>query len=189
MSRRTLFLLAWLALLGGAPLLAEAPAAPPLGILNELHVFPGVTSGGQPTVDQLAAAKAAGYKTIVNLRPAAEDAQVDEAAEAAKLGFDYVYIPIAGPADLTEDNARKVLALLADESRQPMLMHCASGNRVGALVAIGHAKLEGEPAEEALADGKEAGLTKLEPAVRQILGLPPLLPPPPEPPPAPKPGG
>lgn len=172
----------------GSPLPAEPAATPALGILNELHVFPGVTSGGQPTAEQLAAAKAAGYKTLVNLRPAAEDPQLDEAAEAAKLGFDYVYLPIAGPADLTEENARKVLALVADPSRQPMVLHCGSGNRVGALVAVGRAKLEGVPAEAALAAGKEAGLTKLEPAVREILGLPPL-PPPAEPPPAQKPRG
>jgi uncharacterized protein (TIGR01244 family) len=157
-----------------------------LGLLNEKHPLPDVVTAGQPTVEQLAAAQAAGYKTIVNLRPAAEVPELDEAAEARKLGFEYVAIPVAGAADLTEEKARQLLALLNDEGKKPMLVHCGSSNRVGALVAVGRAKLEGKGADEALALGKEAGLTSLEPAVRQILGLPPL---PPAEPQAGKPGG
>lgn len=181
------FLAAVLAVWLAAGTVAGADPAPALGILNEKHPLPGVTTGGQPTVEQLAAAKAAGYKTIVNLRPAGEFPELDEAAEAKKLGIGYVYLPIAGPADLTEANAAAVLALLRDESQQPMLVHCGSGNRVGALVAIGSRKIEGSSAEEALARGQEAGLTTLEPAVRQVLGLPAL--PPAESTPAAKPGG
>ena len=41
---------------------------------------------------------------------------------------------------------------------------------VGALWALYRAEVEGKPVEEAIADGKAAGLTKLEPAVREILG-------------------
>lgn len=161
-------------------------ANPPLGIVNERQPLPGVTTAGQPTDDQLAAAKAAGYKTVVDLRPAAEAPERDEAAKAGRLGMGYVNIPVAGPADLTEDNARQLLALLNDDSKKPMLVHCGSSNRVGALVAVGRAKIDGKNAEEALALGKEAGLSSLEPAVRQLLGLPPL---PPADAPAAKPGG
>ncbi len=182
MSFRTpAFFLVLLALTCSLPLVAGEPA-PALGIINEKHPLLGVATGGQPSVEQLAAAKAAGYKTIVNLRPPAEFPELDEAAEAKKLGFEYVTIPVAGPADFTEANAAQVLALMRDESKQPILVHCASGNRVGALVAVGSQKVDGKGAEEALALGKEAGITTTEPAVRQILGLPPL-------PPAPKPGG
>jgi len=151
-------------------------AIPKLGLINEKQPLPGITSAGQPTADQLAAAKAAGYKTVVNLRPASEDPSFDEAAKAEELGLGYVPIPISGPADLTEENAAKLLATLRDPGKMPMLVHCASSNRVGGLLAVGNAKLEGAAADDALKLGLAAGLSKLEPAVRQILGLPPLPP-------------
>lgn len=153
---------------------AGCAAPPKLGLLNEKNPLPGITSAGQPTAEQLVAAKAAGYKRIVNLRPASEDPSFDEEAKAKELGFDYIAIPISGPADLTEDNARKLLAALADRDQMPMLVHCASSNRVGGLLAVGRAKVEGQDAEAAIEEGRAAGLTKLEPAVRTLLGLPPL---------------
>ena len=161
-------------------------ATPQLGLLNEKHPLPGIATAGQPTAEQLAAAKAAGYKTIVNLRPAAENPDLDEAAKAKELGFDYHYLPITGPADLTRANAEKLLATLRDPSKMPMLVHCGSGNRVGALLALGHYQIEGAKPETALELGRAAGLTKLENNVRELLGLPPL--PPPEAP-AKSPGG
>jgi uncharacterized protein (TIGR01244 family) len=165
---------------------ARLEANPPLGVVNERQPLPGITTAGQPTDDQLAAAKAAGYKTVVDLRPATEAPERGEAAKVGELGMAYVNIPIAGPADLTDENARQLLALLKDDNKKPMLVHCGSSNRVGALVAIGRAKIDGKSAEEALALGKEAGLSSLEPAVRQLLGLPPL---PPADAPVAKPGG
>ena len=47
-------------------------------------------------------------------------------------------------------------------------MHCASGNRVGALMAL-RASQNGASAEEAMAAGKAAGLTRLEPVVAKRL--------------------
>jgi hypothetical protein len=53
---------------------------------------------------------------------------------------------------------------------------CASGNRVGALLALREFWLEDAEPEAALALGKAAGLTRLEPSVRLLLGLPPAPP-------------
>ena len=53
-----------------------------------------------------------------------------------------------------------------------VLVHCASGNRVGALIAIGAAKAGGMAPEAALELGKAAGLTSAEPRVRELLQLP-----------------
>ena len=52
-----------------------------------------------------------------------------------------------------------------------VLVHCSTGNRAGALMALA-AHAQGLPAADALALGKAAGLTGLEPAVRGKLGLP-----------------
>jgi protein tyrosine phosphatase (PTP) superfamily phosphohydrolase (DUF442 family) len=56
----------------------------------------------------------------------------------------------------------ETLRLIGDE---PVLLHCASGNRVGALIALG-TRLKGAETEAAIAKGKQWGLTGLEPIVR-----------------------
>ncbi|MCB1037750.1 MAG: hypothetical protein KDD47_28210 [Acidobacteria bacterium] len=146
--------------------------APDLDLLNARYPLPGVLTGGQPSWEQLAEASKEGYKTIVNLRSLRETAGEEEAAEVAKLGMRYVAIPLAGSADLTGDNVDALNAVLADESAYPMMIHCGSGNRVGALLAVRAAYTEGMEAADALAFGLEAGLTTLEDPVRSILGLP-----------------
>ena len=50
----------------------------------------------------------------------------------------------------------------------PLLVHCASSNRVGALRAL-TASAHGEALESAITTGKTWGLTGLEPAVRTKL--------------------
>jgi len=86
------------------------------------------------------------------------------------LGMTYVSIPIAGAADISEENARR-LAEVLDVGADPVVVHCASGNRVGALFALKAYYVDGKTPEEALALGKAAGVTRLEPVVRQTLGL------------------
>ena len=52
----------------------------------------------------------------------------------------------------------------------PVLVHCGSGNRVGALFALRAAWLQGVAPAQAVALGRAAGMTALEPAIRGILG-------------------
>lgn len=140
------------------------------GLPNLMTPAPGYASGGQPTPEQLDAAAKSGVARIINLRPPEEDAGFDEAAMAAKLGMDYTVLGIAGPQDLSPDNARKLDALLAQSAGTPTLIHCASGNRVGALMALRAAWIQGKPKAEALEIGRRWGLTKMEAAVSQLLG-------------------
>jgi uncharacterized protein (TIGR01244 family) len=126
-------------------------------------------TAGQPSPADFEALAASGLKHVVNLRPTSEDAGFDEAALAARLGLKYTVIPVAGPPDVTEANARKLDAALAATQGEPTLVHCASSNRVGALLALRAAQLQGLPKEQALAFGRAAGLTKMEPLVQQLL--------------------
>lgn len=126
--------------------------------------------GGQPTDSQLKQAKEQGYTTIINLRPPSEMAACgfDEAAAVASLGMRYVQIPVAGPQDLTTANA----ALLHDAIHAaggPVMIHCASGNRVGALLAIAKRHHHGLTADQAFAFGQNAGLTALASLVKTLL--------------------
>ncbi|HXI02078.1 MAG TPA: sulfur transferase domain-containing protein [Candidatus Saccharimonadales bacterium] len=129
----------------------------------------GVLAGGQPTEAQLAHARDLGYRTVVNLRTPGEEGATTP-GEVESLGMKYVAFPIAGPADLDEAHARQFAEILAKAER-PVIIHCASGNRVGALFAMKAWLVDGKPPAEALELGKAAGLTHLEPAVREKMGL------------------
>ena len=87
------------------------------------------------------------------------------AAEAA--GLDYSPLPIPSADAVTVENARKLGELL-DGFDGPVVVHCGSGNRVGALVALLEAD-RGASDEAALEAGRAAGLTRLEGLVRERL--------------------
>jgi protein tyrosine phosphatase (PTP) superfamily phosphohydrolase (DUF442 family) len=144
----------------------EAPAEV-IAIPNARSAEPGIVTGGIPSEANLQAAKEAGYRTVVSLLPEAESRA--EAATVAALGLDFVAIPITGEDDLTEDNARKLGDVLSSPSSKPLILHCASGNRAGALLALHAFYVEGKSAEQALALGEAAGLTKLRDAVQAKL--------------------
>ena len=57
------------------------------------------------------------------------------------------------------------------DGSQPVVLHCASSNRVGALLAMKAFYVDEATPEEALALARKAGITRMEPAVRQKLGL------------------
>ncbi|MDD3761759.1 MAG: sulfur transferase domain-containing protein [Nevskiales bacterium] len=130
----------------------------------------GLCTGGHPQPEHLMQAKEKGVRKVVNLCPPAETPGYDEAAIVKQLGMEYVNIPIAGPADLTQDNARALAEAVADTCCGPILVHCASGNRVGALFALKAHFIEGKPVEDSIVDGREHGLKAMEPVVRQLLG-------------------
>ena len=124
-------------------------------------------STGQPDEAILTQLKAAGYVAVVDLRTASEDRGLDEPAAVADAGLDYYSLPVAGARGTTFANAKALEDLLAGIDG-PVFLHCRSGNRVGALLALSASK-NGAPLEEALALGKTAGLTTLEPVVRERL--------------------
>ena len=140
-----------------------------INLPNAKQPSPGLLTGGQPTEADLQAAAAAGYKTVINLRPGSEMAGIDESGQVESLGMHFISIPIGGAADLTEENARRLDRAIATSESMPVIIHCASGNRVGALLALRANLIQGKSASEALAFGKAAGLTTLEDAVKQRL--------------------
>ena len=113
--------------------------------------------------------KAAGIRHVVSLRPAEENPSFDEPSAVAAHGLVFHAIPIKGPQSLTRDNAQALDDVLRQIGDEPALLHCSSGNRVGALIALREAWIKGQPAEEAIATGKRWGLAALEGAVRNTL--------------------
>jgi len=131
--------------------------------------FEGMLTGGQPTPEQLEQAAKMGFQTVINMRPVDEKGAIpDEADIVADLGMQYVYIPVKGAEDLTEENATRFAEALA-EAGSPLMIHCASGNRVGALFALKAVLTDGASVDEAMQIGVDTGVTRLESSIREIL--------------------
>ena len=134
------------------------------------NVAPGLHASGQPTPGDLAALAARGVRTVINLRTADEPVGYDEPGEADRLGLRYLVIPIAGPQDITPEAVARFSRELETAARHGgTLVHCASSNRVGALIALDRCHAHGASREEALACGRAAGLTTLEPFIDNLL--------------------
>lgn len=147
-----------------------APAfvsAQSIDLPNRKDPVAGITTAGQPNAAQLEAAAKAGFKSVIDLRGANEDRGIDEPAFVKEFGMSYVSLPIAGADDVTYANASALDKLLA-KLEAPVLIHCTTGNRAGAMLAL-RAKLEGADRESALALGVDAGLKGLQPTVEQKL--------------------
>lgn len=123
---------------------------------------------GQPWPESFLAIKSAGILHVINLRPDEEMDGFDEAAAVESLGMQYHHLPVSGADDISFGNAEKLDAMLSEVGEQPVLLHCASGNRVGALMAL-RAAAAGADLGSALSEGRRWGLTRLEPVVRQRL--------------------
>ncbi len=136
-----------------------------LEIKNLKVISPFKFSGGQPTQEQLDWLKRAGIKNIINLRTP-EEQSFNEASVVKNLGLNYVAIPVDGNAAVNQMNAEKLAAALNKAKGEPVFVHCASGNRVGALIAINEFTQNGGDIDAAIAEGKKWGLTRLEKAVR-----------------------
>jgi uncharacterized protein (TIGR01244 family) len=87
-------------------------------------------------------------------------------------GLRYVWVPVTAESFSLAD-VDAVQKALDDPSSGPVLLHCASSNRVGAVWAVIQSR-QGKTLDEALAAGREAGLHSppLEAAVRRVLGAP-----------------
>lgn len=129
---------------------------------------PGLYTGGQPAADAWTAMAAAGVGTVINLRPDAELAGRDEAGEVRAAGMAYHQIPVAGADGITAANADRLWSLLKD-AKGPVVVHCASGNRVGGLLSIALARHGGLEPEAALALGREAGMASTEAKAKAVL--------------------
>ena len=127
----------------------------------------GITSAGQPSAEALKVFADSGYAAVIDLRGTQESRGYDEAATAKALGLDYVSLPIVGRDAISFENAEALDELL-QQYDGPVLLHCGSGNRVGALLAL-RESLAGADDAAALQLGQAAGLTQLESIVKERL--------------------
>ena len=152
------------------PSAAQPAPAATIALPNAAQPLPGVLTGGQPTEADLRVAQQAGYRTVISLLPVAKSSA--EGEQARSLGLHFVSIPITGPVDLTADNVRALSNAMDAPGAKPLILHCASGNRAGALLALKAFQIDGMSREAALELGVKAGLTSLKPVVEAKLASP-----------------
>lgn len=145
-----------------AALAAAAPAAESetYGIPNASFPEAGVMAAGQPTGEQIQLAAEDGYKTILDLRPAAEPREFDEILAARQNGLAYVNIPVTLDT-LGHATIDRFLEAM-ERAERPVLLHCSTSNRVGALYYAWLVLEKGVEPEEAMKRAKAAGLRNPE---------------------------
>lgn len=134
--------------------------------LGQVQPVDGVTTAGQPDEASLKVFADNGYVAIIDLRTVGENRGLDEPAVVESLGMDYINFPI-GRDGITFENAKTLEDILVRYD-QPVLVHCASANRVGALFAL-NAYRQTEDLEKSLEAGRAAGLTGMEGTVKKVL--------------------
>jgi protein tyrosine/serine phosphatase len=92
---------------------------------------------GQLTGDQLTAAiKRHGIRTVINLQMPGDELAAEREL-CARLGVDFVNLPMPGDGFGEEWQFREILKITDDPQRRPAVVHCARGTcRTGAAVAI-----------------------------------------------------
>jgi protein tyrosine phosphatase (PTP) superfamily phosphohydrolase (DUF442 family) len=158
-----------LACLAAVPALRGAePAAPKLetaslGSTAAVHRFGTIWLASQPARDDFALARDLGVRTVVNLRKASELAW-DEAAAVRALGVSYENPAFQSPEELTDAVFDGVRRELTDAEKQPLLLHCSTANRVGAIWLAHRMLDDGIPYDSALREAETVGLKN--PALR-----------------------
>lgn len=133
-------------------------------LMNYYRVTPNIASSGavtQSTVNELIKH---GFQTVIDFRT-----EVEGTAEEKKMvksaGMTYINIPIG--ADGVNESQLAAFKEALTEAELPILMHCATGSRAGAMWTA-YQLSEGAPAEKAFKQGRASGMSPgLEKKIRE----------------------
>lgn len=131
------------------------------GSIARLHTLDGVFLASQPSASDFEQAKAGGVKTVINLRTAKEQPDFDEQAAVTALGLAYVHLPWNGAEELSDEVFARSRTLL-NTAERPILLHCASANRVGAVWIPWRVLDGGLALDAAVAEARTIGLKTAE---------------------------
>ena len=128
-----------------------------LGSTRNVHSFGKNLLCGQPSVEDFAEAKRRGIKTVITLRQEGE-IDWDEGAVVKELGLSFHRFGFRAPDTLKDEIFDKARRVLADSKKKPLLLHCGSANRVGAIWVAHRVLDHGLSVEDALKEAKKVGL-------------------------------
>ena len=124
---------------------------------NSSEPLPGLFTAGQPAPEHFKALGAQGVKTVIDLRDPMEPRPFDEPALVGELGMKYINVTVRQGAldDAVMDSA---LDAIRRSDGQPILLHCASANRVGGVLIPYFMIDKGMSEDDAVAAAMKVGL-------------------------------
>lgn len=124
-----------------------------------LCIDESLATAAQPKETAFAKLASNGFRSVLNLRTDAEGVDlVRERELAEKAGLRYLNIPVSPPS-LNEDTVNAFIKAVKEKSNHPMLIHCGTANRVGAMMMIYRVLEQGWTEEKALEEATRIGLT------------------------------
>jgi len=129
-------------------------------IYNFKWINEQIVTGGQPSEEQLQAAAAEGFQTVINLATLNPRYSLpDEGGLVHGLGMQYIHIPVMWEAPQKSDFTAFEEAMV-EAGDQKILIHCAANYRVTAfysLYAMKHCGWSAAQADELMAHVWKAG--------------------------------
>jgi len=155
-------LLAGILLLSGCATQTKTAATEKLepyqcGTVQRLHTFGGIFLASQPSAEDFEYTKKGGIKTVINMRHHSENKEFDEQKLVTGMGIVYHNPAWNGPEELTDAKIDEVRQLLKSAPK-PVLLHCSSANRVGAIWLVYRVLDRGASVADATAEAKTVGL-------------------------------
>jgi protein tyrosine phosphatase (PTP) superfamily phosphohydrolase (DUF442 family) len=116
-------------------------------------------TGAQPSDAAFGKLAANGFHSVLNLRTAEEGVDLEKERKlATNAGMRYFSIPVVSSAPRAEQ-ADEFIRLVKEKSNHPMLIHCASANRVGAFMMIYRTVEHGWSEDKAYEEAVKIGLS------------------------------
>jgi uncharacterized protein (TIGR01244 family) len=118
-----------------------------------------LATAAQPSEPAFGKVAASGFRSVLNLRTAAEGVDIEkERRLVEQSGMRYFHIPVVSSAP-REEQADEFIRVVRDQTHHPMLIHCASANRVGAFIMIYRVMEHGWNEQAALEEAVKIGLS------------------------------
>jgi protein tyrosine/serine phosphatase len=116
---------------------------------------------GQPRGMGLEFVRLYGIRTLINLRSPEGDGTPEERSFAAEKGLNFYNFSIESSSAEIDETVKRFLAIVADKSQWPILVHCSRGKeRSGVLSAIYRIEYDRWSNEDALEETYRLGLER-----------------------------
>ena len=126
------------------------------GDITRLHTFKDIFLSSQPSISDFEKASRQGIKTVINQRHSNE-IDFNERRVVEDLGMKYYNPAWNGVNELNKDVFERTRQLLREAPR-PIMLHCSSANRTGAIWMVYRALDTGADIEQAAAEARQVGL-------------------------------
>ncbi len=128
-----------------------------LGTIQNAFKVGNVVLAGQPQQHDLATLRRGGVKRVVNLYRN-QSSGLNETAVCRELQLDYQHVPFDDESQLNDNIFNTVRIALLESNSKPVLIHCKSNDRVGAVWAAYRTLDQGIALETAILEAKAMGL-------------------------------